>query len=449
MTTTSNNNHNNNHNGHATGATAEMTSAAFAPPPNRLKPVQHTDSEHAADLANVTPWKTSRVAAVGLVFVILLVGAFALANAPRSEHEHELVTAAEEQANAPPHRAVVLARSGSAGSERELPGNAEADLTTSIYGRTNGYLKRWLVDIGDHVKEGQLMGEIATPEVDAQLEQAKATLLQSKANLLKLQADEVYARAEESRYRPLLQRGAATKEAYEQKFAQWQVDAASVSAMEATIKVNEADIHRLTALQSYERLTAPFDGIVTARNVDPGDLITADNPTTEKQLFHVAKIDPLRVFVDVPQVFSTDIKAGQKAILYRREDPGKQYAGVVERTANALDPNTRTLRTQVDVPNPTGALLPGMYLQVKFSFDREVVPVIVPTAAIIVRTKGPRIAVVDEHDQIHYRDVKLGSDFGEEVEVLSGLKAGERLVVYPGDDLPEGAKIEPDMAANK
>jgi RND family efflux transporter MFP subunit len=293
------------------------------------------------------------------------------------------------------------------------------------------------------------MGEIATPEVDAQLEQAKATLLQSKANLLKLQADEVYARAEESRYRPLLQRGAATKEAYEQKFAQWQVDAASVSAMEATIKVNEADIHRLTALQSYERLTAPFDGIVTARNVDPGDLITADNPTTEKQLFHVAKIDPLRVFVDVPQVFSTDIKAGQKAILYRREDPGKQYAGVVERTANALDPNTRTLRTQVDVPNPTGALLPGMYLQVKFSFDREVVPVIVPTAAIIVRTKGPRIAVVDEHDQIHYRDVKLGSDFGEEVEVLSGLKAGERLVVYPGDDLPEGAKIEPDMAANK
>jgi RND family efflux transporter MFP subunit len=447
MTTTSNNNHN----GHSTGVASEITSAVFAPPspPNRLKPVHQADSEHSADLASITPWKTSRVAAVGVIFLVLLVGAFALASAPRTEHEHELATAAEEQANAPPHRAVVLARSGNAGSERELPGNAEADLTASIYGRTNGYLKRWLVDIGDHVKEGQLMGEIAAPEVDAQLEQAKATLLQSKANLLKLQADEVYARAEESRYRPLLQRGAATKEAYEQKFAQWQVDAASVSAMEATIKVNEADIHRLTALQSYERLTAPFDGIVTARNVDPGDLITADNPTTEKQLFHVAKIDPLRVFVDVPQVFSTDIKAGQKAILYRREDPGKQYAGVVERTANALDPNTRTLRTQVDVPNPTGALLPGMYLQVKFSFDREVVPVIVPTAAIIVRTKGPRIAVVDEHNQIHYRDVKLGSDFGEELEVLSGLKPGEHLVVYPGDDLPEGTTIEPDMAANK
>jgi RND family efflux transporter MFP subunit len=219
--------------------------------------------------------------------------------------------------------------------------------------------------------------------------------------------------------------------------------------MEATIKVNEANIQRLTALQSFEKVTAPFAGIVTARNVDPGDLITADNPATERQLFHVAKIDPLRVFVDVPQVFSTDVKPGQKAMLYRREDPSKQYEGIVTRTANALDPNTRTLRTQVNVPNPKGALLPGMYLQVKFAFDREVVPVIVPSAAVIVRTGGPRVALVDERDQVRYREVKLGRDLGEELEVLGGLKPGQRVIVYPGDDLPEGTTIEPKALAAK
>jgi RND family efflux transporter MFP subunit len=141
------------------------------------------------------------------------------------------------------------------------------------------------------------------------------------------------------------------------------------------------------------------------------------------------------------------VKPGQKALLYRREDPSQQYIGIVTRTANALDPNTRTLRTQVNVPNPKGALLPGMYLQVKFSFDRAVAPVIVPTAAVIVRTGGPRVAIADEHEQVRYRDVKLGRDLGEEVEVLSGLQAGQRVIVYPGDDLPEGTTIEPEVAA--
>jgi RND family efflux transporter MFP subunit len=443
---------NSSNNGHAEGVTAELTSAAFAPPvplPNRLKELTATHSDSAADLESVRPWKTRSVAVIGLILALMLVAAFAAASSPRAQHERDLATAADDEANAPPRRAVVTVRRGAAGSDRELPGNAEADLTASIYGRTNGYLKRWLVDIGDTVKAGQLLAEISTPEVDAQLEQAKATLLQSKANLMKLQADEAYARAEEGRYQPLLQRGAATKEAYEQKVATWKVDMASVAAMEATIKVNEADIQRLTAMQSYEKLTAPFDGVITARNVDPGDLITADNPTTERQLFHVASIDPLRVFVDVPQVFSTDVKPGQKAVLYRREDPSKQYEGTVSRTANSLDPSTRTLRTQVDVRNPKGALLPGMYLQVKFSFDRESVPVIIPTAAVIVRTKGTRVATVDEHDKVRYSDVKLGRDFGEEVEVLSGLKDGQRVIVYPGDDLPEGSIITPQVAATK
>jgi len=440
---------NSRNNGHCDGVTAELTSAALAAPPvspPHIEEGRHPDPEVPVDLADVRPWKTRWVAALGLTFAITLAGAFAAATSPRIHHERELAAAAYNQTSAPPRRTVATVRRGGADSERELPGNAQAYLTAAIYGRTNGYLKRWLVDIGDHVQAGQLLAEIATPEVDAQLEQAKATLLQSKANLLKLQADEVYARAEEARYRSLIPSGATTQQAYELKLATWKADVAAVAAMEATIKMNEADIQRLSALQSFEKLTAPFAGIVTARNVDPGDLITADNPTTERQLFHVAKIDTLRVFVDVPQVFSTDVKPGQKAILYRREEPSRQYTGTVTRTANALDPNTRTLRTEVDVPNPKGALLPGMYLQVKFAFDREVVPVIIPTAAVIVRTGGPRVAIVDEHEQVRYRDVKLGRDLGEEVEVLDGLMAGQRVIVYPGDDLPEGTTVMPEAA---
>jgi RND family efflux transporter MFP subunit len=443
---------NSSNNGHSSSVTEQLTLAGLAVPAATLGDVDealHGETESPTAAYNFKPWKTRWVAAFSLIVALTLIGAFAAASSPRIRHERDLAAAAERETGAPPRRAVATVRRGAPDSERELPGNAVADFTAAIYGRTNGYLKRWLFDIGDHVRAGQLMAEIATPEVDAQLEEAKATLLQSKANLLKLQADEVYARAEEGRYRPLLQRGAATQEAYDQKLATWKVDVAEIAAMEATIKVNEADIQRLSALQSFEKVTAPFDGIVTARNVDPGDLITSDNPSTERQLFHVDQIDPLRVFVDVPQVFSTDVKPRQKAVLYRREDPNKQYEGTVTRTANALDPNTRTLRTQVNVPNPNGALLPGMYLQVKFAFDRDVVPVIIPTAAVIVRTGGPRIATVDDHNQVRYRDVKLGRDFGEEVEVLSGLKAGQRVIVYPGDDLAEGTTIMPAVAAVK
>jgi RND family efflux transporter MFP subunit len=437
-------------NGQSKSASAELTSTAFATPPSRLDGVEsppHPPGDSQIAVYNFTPWKGRSIAILGVLIAIALVGAFAAANGPRIEHERALAAAAENRVSAPPRRSVVIAHRGDPAAQRELPGNAQAYLTAGIYGRTNGYLTRWLVDIGDRVKAGQLMGEIATPEVDAQLDEAKATLLQNKANLLKLQADEVYAHAEVGRYQPLLSRGAATQEAYEQKLATWQVDVASIQAMEATIKVNEADIQRLSALQSFEKLIAPFNGIVTARNVDPGDLITADNPSTERELFHVAQIDTLRVFVDVPQVFSTDVKPGQTATLYRRENPSQQYKGTVTRTANALDSNTRTLRTEVDVPNPNGALLPGMYLQVRFDFDREVVPIIVPTAAIIVRTAGPRVATIDEHNRVRYQDGKLGRDFGEQVETLGGLTAGQRIVVYPGDDLPEGTTIDPVTAA--
>lgn len=211
--------------------------------------------------------------------------------------------------------------------------------------------------------------------------------------------------------------------------------------MEAAIKVEEANVQRYTDLQRFEKITAPFPGIVTARHIDQGDLISADSTTRE--LFHIMRTDVLRVFVNVPQAFATSVANGQTATVYRREEPGMRYEGKVTRTADALDSSTRTLLTQVDVPNPENVLRPGMYLQVKFVLDRKILPVLIPTAALSIHSTGPRVAVLDDQHRVHYRNVELGRDYGAEIQVIAGLQGGETIVVHPGDDIPEGAAVEP------
>ena len=213
-------------------------------------------------------------------------------------------------------------------------------------------------------------------------------------------------------------------------------------ATEASLRVNEADIHRLETLQSFQKVTAPFSGVITARNVDAGDLVTADSTST-REMFHLARMDTLRVFANVPQTFSTDVKVGQKAVVYRREDPKRTFAGTVTRTADALDLGTRTLLTEVQVPNPNEVLRPGMYLQVRFLFERQAPTVLVPAAALTTRADGPRLAVLDAGHRVHYRTVQLGRDFGSETEVLAGIDPGETVIVNPRDDLPEGTVVEP------
>jgi RND family efflux transporter MFP subunit len=223
--------------------------------------------------------------------------------------------------------------------------------------------------------------------------------------------------------------------------------AAQVEANKASIQVNEAAVQRYTDLQGFQKIMAPFAGVITARNVDPGVLVTADNPSETRELFHLMQTDPLRVFVNVPQVYATSVAPGQMAVVYRKEDPLRRFSGRVTRTAKALDPNTRTLLTQVDVPNPDEALQPGMYLQVKFVAARAAPSVLIPSAALVTRNDGPEVALVDEHQAVRYRKVQLGRDHGAEVEVVTGLVGGETVLVHPGDALPEGQKVEPAPAA--
>ena len=195
-------------------------------------------------------------------------------------------------------------------------------------------------------------------------------------------------------------------------------------------------------LQSFQKIVAPFPGVITARNVDPGDLILADSPTSTRELFHVMQTDPIRVFVNVPQINATTVAPGQDAVVWQRDDPTKHYAGKVTRTANALDPNTRTLLTEVDVPNPNDAVRPGMYLQVKFVAMRTAPSVLIPSAALVTRPDGSLVPILDENQTVRYRKVQLGRDLGAELEIVAGLEGGETVIVHPGDTLAEGQQVQ-------
>jgi RND family efflux transporter MFP subunit len=332
--------------------------------------------------------------------------------------------------------------------EQILPGTASPLLDTAVYARTSGYLRRWLVDIGDKVTEGQLLAEIDTPEVDAQLLQARATLSESRATLLRNKASANLARLNLDRIRQTVARGVGSQQDFDDADAALKVAEATIQVTEATIGANEANVKRLAEIQSFQKVTAPFKGIVTARNYDPGALIVADNAAT-KELFHLARMDTLRVFADVPQTFATSITTGQSAPVSRREIPGKEFPGVVTRTTSSVDPLTRTLRVEVDVPNPDRALLPGMYLQVRFQLDSPTNIVRLPGAAIITRADGAKVALLDAGNVVHYRPVTTARDYGTAIEVTNGLVGGETVVVRPGDDLAEGTVVDPVSAASR
>jgi RND family efflux transporter MFP subunit len=379
---------------------------------------------------------------LGAFTLFALSGALAAGILPRVQRHQELSNAVAEASVSLPRVRVARARLLGAAEERVLPGTSSPLLEAAIYARTNGYLKSRRVEIGDRVAAGQLLVEIATPEIDAQLEQARATLLQTRATVLRNEADEALAAANLERAKRLFPTQGIAQQELDTNVAQAKAATATTAASKATLKVNQANIERLQTLQSFQKVTAPFAGVITARNVDPGALVSADSPNTTREMFHLMQVDTLRVYVNVPQVFSTDVRVGQKAQIFRREDPRQTFTGKVTRTAEALDPATRTLLTEVQVPNKDGALRAGLFLQVKFIFQRHSPSVVVPAAALATRSGGPRLAILDAHNRVHYRSIQLGRDFGNEVEVVAGLGAGDTVVVRPGDDLPEDAEVE-------
>jgi RND family efflux transporter MFP subunit len=309
-----------------------------------------------------------------------------------------------------------------------LPGNVQPFITSPIYSRTNGYLQKWYVDIGAPVKQGQLLAVIETPEVDQQLEQSLSNLNTTKANL-------ALAEITKNRYEGLLKSHAV---------AQQDVDNAvgTYNANQATVQAAEANVKQLQALQSFEKIYAPFDGVVTARNTDIGDLINSgSNGGVKTDLFHIAQPGVLRVYVNVPEEYSQGVKVGMTADLALAEFPGRKFQGKLVRTADAINVSTRTLLIEIDVDNPAGTLLTGSYAEVHLKVPSQASTFLLPVNTLIFRSEGLQVGIVKDGN-VTLTTVTPGHDFGDQIEIVAGLKSNDQVIINPPDSIVSGQKVQ-------
>jgi len=370
-----------------------------------------------------------------VVLVLLILGGAATFGILRRLHASTELNKYTAATSAPPVSVQTPVLQQSA-NEVVLPGNIQASTLAPIYARTTGYVKAWYRDIGSHVTKGELLAVIETPELDQQLAQAKAELAtaQSNATIAKTTAD---------RYQDLISQNAVSQQ---------DTDTAASQLEARTTEVNSAmaNVHRLEELQSFERIEAPFDGVITARNVDVGQLITATGSTfsagagtvaANKEIFDISAVRTLRVYVNVPQVYSPDAKKGVKATLTLPQYPDRKFEGTLVRTSDAVDPVTRTLLAEVDVDNKDGALLPGSYTEVHLHTANPAPALIVPVSALILESDGLRLATVDSQNVAHLVRVVSGRDLGSSIEILSGLAANQRVITNPPDSLTDAEKV--------
>jgi RND family efflux transporter MFP subunit len=359
------------------------------------------------------------VAALAAITVVIYAGIHSRALA-----ESRLKQRTEDAAI--PTVAVVFPREGAPTQEIVLPGNTQAFSDAPIYARTSGYLKRWYFDIGAHVQKGQLLAEIETPEVDQQLQQAQADLDTAQANLN-------IAKITAARWQDLVSTGSVSQQETDQAVS-------NLSAVKAAAESSSANVRRLEQLQSFEKIYAPFDGIVTARNTDIGALIDAGASTQPRELFHMAAIRKLRVYVSVPEVYSRAARSGAPATLTLDEFPGQTFRGTLVRNANSIDIASRTLLVEVDVDNPSGQLLPGAYVFVHLKLPDETRSVTIPSNTLIFRKEGLQVGLV-RNGKAELVPVKIGRDYGNTVEIVSGLQPADAVIVDPSDSLVAGMPV--------
>jgi RND family efflux transporter MFP subunit len=359
------------------------------------------------------------IAIIGLIVVACVVAAGIL---PRMKAKADL--RGETNDLAVPTVSVIQPKQGAPAEEVVIPGNVQPFIDSPIYARTNGYLKKWYMDIGTHVNTGQLLAEIDTPEVDQQLQGAKSDLATAEAN-------EKLAETTSARYQDLKSTDSVSKQ---------DVDNAEgdFAAKKATKESAAANLKRLEDTQAFQRIYAPFDGVITARNTDVGDLINSGNGGAAQELFHIAQISKMRVFVNVPEQYSQAAKPGLSADLTLAEFPNRRFTGKLTRTSNSIDPGTRTLLVEVDVDNPTGELFPGAYAQVHLKLPNGSPVFILPVSALIFQTAGLQVATVDANNKAVIKAVTLGRDYGSEVEVVTGVAGDDKVITDPPDSIVDG-----------
>jgi RND family efflux transporter MFP subunit len=394
------------------------------------------DEEEAQEIASSTgppePEKRPRrrtarkavVTIVALAAVALVVTSGIL---PRVRARQEVRALTDELAI--PTVTVAHPQPSTAQQEVVLPANIQPYISAPIFARTNGYLKSWYFDIGAHVRKGQLLAEIETPEVDAQLRQARADLATSQANF---HLAEITA----ARYQELLKSDSVSKQDTDNATA-------NLAAQRTTVQSNEQNVKRLEDLVSFEKVYAPFDGVVTARNTDVGNLINSGAGSPTAQLFQMSAIDTLRVYVSVPQIDSPAARVGLLVDLTLPQYPGRRFVGTLVRTADAIDPASRTLLVEIDVKNPKSELLPGAYAEAHFKLPSSAHTYLLPVPALIFRSEGLQVATVNDGHHAELKPIQLGRDFGTQVEVVAGLNPDDEVVINPPDSLVSDEEVRP------
>jgi membrane fusion protein, multidrug efflux system len=435
------------------------------------------------------PKRHFRLALITLIALTLFAALVLAGVLPRLARQKKITAASQAVRDNIPNVTVVQVQAAPASSDLQLPGDVEAIQVATISAQTTGYLRKFHADIGDRVRARQLLAEIDTPEVDQQLQQARAnvaqaiaSLGQAEANLAQAVTNLEYARVTYERNQYLAQQHVVPEQTRDQMKAAYDVAKAAVNAMQANINAakaviasNEANVRSLKALQGFQKVFSPFAGVITARNIEVGSLINPGNssnvstttgttassatipgggttpkgtnaPATGGGLFEMARIDTLRIFISVPQSFASTIKSGQTANISVRELPQKSFTGRVVRTTGALDPGSRTLLTEVQTPNSDYQLLPGMYATVNFGVQSPDPPVRIPATALIIHADGPQVAVVTSDQKVHYQKVVIGRDYGNQLDIISGLEPGATVIVNIADGLQEGAQVHTQAA---
>jgi RND family efflux transporter MFP subunit len=394
-----------------------------------------TPGSHGSVPVHVTEAKLGSGFWIGLMVLLLAVAGIVVWGIHKRSAA-DVVLVQENKASSVPEVKVVFPTGGVSSGTLALPGNTQAYVDTPIYSRTNGYLKKWYFDIGAHVRKGQLMAVIETPEVDQQLQAAQADLQVAQANLN-------LAKTTEARYTNLLKSNSVSKQETDQAVS----DAA---AKQAQLEAAEASVRRYQQLQSFEQIFAPYTGIVTARNTDIGDLIQGglSGAAAARPLFQLAEIGTLRVFVSVPEVYSTFVRDGGTATLTADEYPGQTFTGNIARNASAIDSSTRTLNVEVDVPNPGGKLLPGAYVIVHFKVPTNGSNLTLPSNTLLFRAQGMQVGVVRD-GRVVLVPVKIAADHGQTVEVSSGLSKEDQVILDPSDSLTNGQVVKVTGGAGK
>jgi RND family efflux transporter MFP subunit len=389
--------------------------------------------------------RTKRGVVIAAVFLVLCAVVVVVV---RYVHAHAVARAGESAYSTPPPVDVVIARPAKAGQDLVLPGETAAWYETTIYARVNGYVAKWLVDIGDHVKKGQLLATIETPELDAELEAARAQLKASEAQVGARKAEAEFSRTTNERWRDS-PKGVVSEQERESKKADYESSEARLYAADAQVNLDKSKVDQYNALTEFKQVKAPFDGTITERKIDIGNLVTAGSGSTTTPLYRMAQTDPLRIFVDVPQNASGELmNAGVPAEIRASGAVGGVFSGKIARSAESINAQARTMRVEVDMPNANHALVPGMYVNIAFRLPPRGL-VEVPAAALIFRATGTQVAEVDAHGKIEFANVVIDRDNGSLVELASGVKPGDRLVLNISSQIASGQRVavnEPDAA---